>query len=801
MPIATHHIGFGPFELDSHSGELHKSGQKLKISGKPVQILTILLNQPGELISREELRKQLWPADTFVDFENGLNTAVKKLRQALGDDADAPRYIETLPRRGYRFVGQILSAETQTEVESPNAQAGKPSVPEPCRAPGPHNEAPVHGSTEKGKHRWWRFSAVRIGAAALIVAVSLSVAFNIGSLRDRVFRLINSASIRPRDPIVLADFVNTTGDSIFDDALKQGLLVQLSQSPFLNILPDYRVRTILVEMRHNPDDRLTPELAWEVCQRTASKAMLGGSIAKLGNHFVIGLNALNCASGESLARTQVEANGKEEVLRALGNAATELRKKLGESIRSIQQFNAPIEEGTTPSLEALKAFTKGVKAQSSQGDAVANTFFRRAVDLDPNFALGYFGLSFTYANLGEIKLASENARKAYDLRERVSEREKLLIAGYYHMNVTGALEKANQVLQLEVQIYPDEFRPHNALGVNHLSLGDYEKAAVHFRESLRLRPDHSYDYGNLAGALIALNRFDEAGSAVEAALAKKMESRGLHLTLYVLAFLQDDTGGMERELNWAASKPGAEDLMLAVHADAEAFHGHLNKARDFSWRAAESAQRNNQTENAALWQACAALRDAEVGEFVRARQHAAALAVAPRRDVKVLAALSLARAGDLRRAQALTDELAKDYPDNTMVNFYWLPTIRAAIEISRHDPAQAIEILRTTSHYELGTPAPFGDLRPVYLRGHAYLQLHDGPQAAVEFQKMLDHRGIVQNSTLGVLAHLGLARAYVLSGELPKARAKYQDFFALWKEADPDVPILRAAREEYEKLQ
>jgi eukaryotic-like serine/threonine-protein kinase len=610
-----------------------------------------------------------------------------------------------------------------------------------------------------------------------------------------------SKHLTDKDTIVLSDFDNKTGDSVFDDTLKQGLSVQLEQSPLLDLVSELKVNQTLKLMGRPAGDRLTPEVTLEVCQRTGSKAMLTGSIAGLGSQYVIGLKAVNCNTGDVLAEAQGQAAGKEAVLKALDNAAVSLRSKLGESLSSVEKYATPVEEATTPSLEALKAFTMGVKAQSSQGDAVANTFFRRAVDLDPNFALGYFGLTFTYSNLGEVKLANENARKAYDLRERVSEREKLLIVGYYHVHVTGDLEKANQVLQLEAQIYPDEFRPHNALGVNYARLGDYEKAAVHYRESLRLRPDHSYDYGNLATVLIALNRLEEAKNVIQQAFGQKLESRGLHGNYYILAFLQDDTGGMERELNWAASKPGAEDLMLAVHADTESFHGHLNKARDFSWRAAESAQRNNQKGNAVLWQACAALRDVEVGEFGGARQAAAALAVAPQRDVKVLAALTLARAGDLRRAQALTDELAKDYPDNTMLNFYWLPTIRAAIEISRHDPAQAIEVLRATSHYELGMPHPFGDLRPIYVRGQAYLQLHDGPKAAVEFQKILDHRGIVQNSTIGALSHLGLARAYVLSGDVTKARAKFQDFFALWKDADPDIPILKQAKAEYARLQ
>ena len=801
MPVATRHIRFGPFELDPHSGELHKSGQKLKISGKPVQILTILLNQPGELISREELRAQLWPADTFVDFENGLNTAVKKLRQALGDEADAPRYVETLPRRGYRFIGQIVSTEVQARVEAANSRAQNLSIPGPESAPRPDNEVVDDRSNERGKHRWWRLGGVRIGATALVVAVGLSVAINVGGVRDRLLRLI-TPPIHPRDPIVLADFVNTTDDPVFDDALKQGLFVQLSQSPFLNILPDYHVRTILKQMGHNPDDRLTPELAWEVCQRTTSKAMLGGSIAKLGNQYVVGLNALDCATGESLAQAQTQAVRKEEVLNALGRGAADLRRRLGESLASVQKFDTPILEATTPSLEALKVYSLGRKAHYSKGDTAALPFFKRAVELDPNFAMPYAAMSTAYGNLNEFGRAAENARKAYELRAKVSEREKFFIEANYYGTATGELEKVAQPYELWRQIYPSDDVPYIGLGFLSGQLGNWERALEESRRALRLQPNKAFNYLNLGVVYTALNRLDEAEAVFKQAEERKLENEGLRQSRYSLAFLKGDAKQMTQLVSDAMGTPGEEEGLLAAQADTEGWYGRLKTARALTRRAMHSAQRNDAKETAAAYQAAAALREVESGNREQARADAnAALKLAPNRDVRVVAALTLARAGDPAAAEKLAASLDRTFPLDTLVRRYWLPTIRAGVALERKDPNRAIELLTVASPVELGQPTQSTIfLCPVYLRGEAYLMLHDGNGAEAEFQKFIDHRGLVVNFPWGALARLGLARAYVMQGNTAKARAAYVDFLALWKDADPDIPILREARAEYDTL-
>jgi len=486
-------------------------------------------------------------------------------------------------------------------------------------------------------------------------------------------------------------------------------------------------------------------------------------------------------------------------------AATKLRGKLGESLGSIQKFDAPIEQVTTPSLEALKAYSLSIKTYREKGDAEALPFLKRAIQLDPNFAVAYAALAISYFNLGEYTLAGENAKKAYELRDRVSEREKFRLSAIYYDFVTHDLAQTNQTYELWIQSYPRDYVPHADLGVNYIYFGRYEEGVAEHREALRLEPNSGITYGNLGGGYLALNRFDEAKATFDQALTRKLDNRDSHFGLYAVAFLHGDAAAMQQQVAWAAGKPGAENFMLSAQSDTEAFFGRLQKAREYSRHAVESARRSDAKEMAAQWQVNAALREAEFGNPGPARRGtAAALAIAPGR--KALPALALARAGDAARAQALVQELEKDLPPHTMLYFglrrYWLPTIWAAIDISRKNPTKAIEVLQMAAPYELGEPPPFqlGTLYPVYLRGQAYLLARQGSEAAAEFQRILDHRGIVVNEPIGALAHLGLARAYALQGDTAKARAAYQDFLTLWKDADPDIPILIAAKSEYAKL-
>ena len=611
------------------------------------------------------------------------------------------------------------------------------------------------------------------------------------------------APLTEKDTIVLADFTNTTGDPVFDEALKQALAVDLEQSPFLNVLSDRRTGETLRLMGRTPTDRVTREVAQEICLRTGSKAILAGSISRLGSQYVVGLEAVNCGNGDALAKEQAEASTKEDVVKALGNAASGLRTKLGESLASVQKFNVPI-EATTSSLEALKTFSMGVTTQRQKGDAEAIAFLRRAIELDPNFAVAYAVLGVSYANLSQPSLSAQNLKKAYEMRERVSEKERLRISAYYYAFVTGELEKEAQTYQLWIQSYPRDDIPHGNLGSNFTALGQYEKSVAETQEAQRLEPNTVIGYGNLGQNFLALNRLDDAKAMFQQALARKLDSGSLRWWMYYLAFLRGDSAQMAEQLAWGEGKPGAEDPLLSAQSDTEGYYGRLTKARDYSRRAVDSAVRADSKETAALWQVNAAVREAEFGNVGAAKQDiSAALALAPGRDVKVLSALALARVGDSARAKAMIEQLEKSDPLNTVLKLYWLPTLKAAIELNGGNSAQALVLLEAAAPYELGEPPPVqeGTLYPAYLRGQAYLAAHNGSAAATEFQKLLDHRGIVINFSLGALAHLGLARAYAVSGDTTKSRTKYQDFFALWKDADPDIPILKEAKTEYAKLQ
>jgi eukaryotic-like serine/threonine-protein kinase len=606
-----------------------------------------------------------------------------------------------------------------------------------------------------------------------------------------------------RDMIVLSDFDNKTGDAVFDDALRQGLSVQLEQSPFLSMISDSKVNQTLKLMGRHPGDPLTPDVTREVCQRTGSKAMLTGSIAGLGRQYVIGLEAVNCETGDLLAETQEQAASKEGVLKALDGAAVRLRSKLGESLSTVQEYATPLADATTSSLEALKAFSLGQKTRATKGPTAALPFYKRAVELDPNFAYAYLALAVSYSDLNEPALAAEYARKAYELREKVSERERFSIEAFYYQTVTGELEKAAQTYELWQQTYPRDLLTYGHLGFISFVLGNYEKASEEFLEVPRLKPNDVQNYANLGFAYQALNRLDEAEAVYKQAEGRKLESESLLVGRYVLAFLKGDVPAMDRFASAAMGIPGTEDFLLAAQGDTQAWYGKLKNARELTRRAMDSAEHNDAKETAALYQAESALREVEMGNSEEARIDAdAALKLAANRDVKAMAALALARAGAFAGAEKLAAELDKTFSLDTLVQRYWLPTIRAAIAMQRKDPNRAVELLKGTSAIELGEPANFSMvLMPVYVRGEAYLALGDGQRAATEFQKFIDHRGVVVNFPWGVLARLGLARAYAIQGDTAKARAAYQDFLTLWKDADPDIPILNQAKAEYAKLQ
>ncbi|MBV9574845.1 MAG: protein kinase [Acidobacteriales bacterium] len=635
----------------------------------------------------------------------------------------------------------------------------------------------------------------------MLFPVALVVALVSGGLI--YWRSRHQQPLTDKDAVVLTDFQNSTGDPVFDDALKQALAVQLEQSPFLNVLSDRKVAETLALMGRPATQRVTPEIARELCIRTGSKAILAGSISSLGGQYVIGLNASGCNNGELLAQEQVQAAGKEDVLKSLDKAASSLRTKLGESIASVQKFDVPV-EATTTSLEALKAFSMGIRAARTTGASQGVPFYKRAIEIDPNFALAYSALGIAYGNLGQSNLAAECAKKAYDLRDHVSEREKLRISATYYYAVTGELEKEAQVYQLWIQSYPRDSVPWGNLGSNSAAFGEYEKSITEGQQALSFDENQVTNYSNLAQDYLALNQIEKAEGVLKSALALKLNGVYIQTQLYSVAFLQGDDAAMARAVAWGEGKPSDEDPLLSSQSDTEAYRGKLNLARETTRRAVDSAVRADSKETGALWQADSALREAEFGNALQAKQAvAAALSLTPSRDIKVLGALALARSGDSQRASALVDQVSKSDPLNTILKVYWLPTIRAAIKLSENNPQAAVDELQAVAPYELGEPPPFlagGTMYPVYLRGEAYLQLKKGVAAAAEFQKIIDHRGIVLNFPLGALAHLGLARAYAVAGDSGKSRTAYEDFFSLWKNADPDIPVLVKAKAEYARL-
>jgi len=643
--------------------------------------------------------------------------------------------------------------------------------------------------------------ASEVGAGKLwkiVVPMLLAAGLAAGGL---YYRSHQSQYLTEKDTIVLADFTNATGDAIFDDALKQALAVQLGQSPFLNVLSDRKVSETLQMMGRATNERVTGEVGRELCLRTGSKALLGGTISSLGSHYLIDLYAVACSTGDTLAKEQGEATSKEDTLRSLSRASSSLRAKLGESLPSVQKFDVPM-EATTSSLEALKAYSMGITVGHEQGDTPSIPFLKRAVEIDPSFPMAYAALAVLYGNLNQPTLALENATKAYGLRDRASEREKLRITAYY-FRARGEIEKEAQTYELWTATYPRDVSPYVNLASDYGNLGQFDKALAEEKEALRLAPDQVVVYANMSGTYINLNRLDEAKATFDQSLAQKLDSGLLHINTYYYAFLRGATALMEQQVAWAADKPGIEDTLLSAQSDTEAYYGRLGKARDFSRRAAESAFRSDSKETAALWKVNAALREAELGNAGFARQGVSeALKLSQGPDVKVAAALSLARIGDLSQAKTLAEELEKTFPTNTMLKLYWLPTINATIELNRKNSSRALLDLEPTAPYELGGAGVFINyLYPAYVRGQAYLAARNGTAAAAEFQKMLDHSGVVQNFVTGSLAHLQIGRAYAISGDAAKAKAAYEEFFSLWKDSDPELLILKQAKAEYAKLQ
>jgi eukaryotic-like serine/threonine-protein kinase len=769
-------LRFGTFEVDLRGGELRKQGVRIKLQEQPFLVLKVLLGRSGEIVTREELRSQIWSANTFVDFDNSLNTAINKLREALADSADNPRFIETLPRRGYRFVAPVSGAGPQT--------------PAPATA----------GQRADRLPRWRRTIAV----AAVLLAAVAGVFW--------LWRSRRAPVLTETDTIVLADFANTTGEHVFDDTLKQGLRVQLEQSPFLNVLSDEQVAQELRLMAQPPDVALSAALARDLCQRIGSKALLTGSISSLGSHYVIGLNAMNCQTGATLAAEQSEVPDKEHLLAVLGIAASRIRKKLGESLASIEKFDAPLEQVTTPSLEAFRAYSVGMKYMIESKHREAQPYFLQAIALDPNFASAYVQLARINEYLGHGDVVVEDMKKAYALRDRVSQREQFHIAARYFSQVYGDQDKVWSLAELWAETYPRDSFARLLLADTAMWQGDWQTGVAQGRIALDLDPGYTVNYQNLAISQLALGDYVGAARTCDRAASRNINDSGIHLIRYWIAFVRQDQDAMAAELKILAGLTPQEtefepDFLKAQMASALYF-GKWATARNFLPHIASSLNRigaDDDTANTVGLYTQWALFNAELGNTQEARisiRRALAKHADPGFGARL--ALASARAREISLAEKSADEFEAKYHSGWFSVTHSTPVARAAIALARGDAAKAIELLRVVTGdaqwWGPNDPTSLDGLFSAYLRGQAYLSLGQGQEAAAEFRRLVDHPGIVVNSPFGPLARVGLARAYVLQGDTAKARSAYQDFLTIWKDADSDIPVLIAAKSEYAKL-
>ena len=781
---------FGPFRMDPDRQVLLRENEPVPVTPKAFETLLALVRRSRDVVSKEELLKEVWP-DSFVE-ESNLSQSIFLLRKALGDTPENRQYIVTLPGRGYRFAAPVRTVTEQGEALVAQARTRTQIVIEENEAAPGEVRKLLPIALKPG-----RKFLLPVGAVVLLLALG---AFFL--LRSR-----RPANLGGKASILVGNFINTTGDPVFDDSLRQGLKVQLEQSPSLSLVSEDRIRQTLSLMGQSPDGRLTGQIAREVCERVGSSAVLEGSIKPLGSEYVLDLRSVDCRTGEKIDDEQAQVARKEDTLDAVTRMARGFRARAGESAAALAKHDTPLAEATTPSLEALKAYSLGWKVEAWQGGEPAIPFFQRAVEIDPSFAMAYASLGLMYGASGSSQLGTENVTRGYELRDRASEKERFFITAYYFGRATGNQEKAQQVCNEWARTYPREPLPHSFLaGFVDLVLANYKGAVEEARKSIELNPDEATGYALLATDSIYLDDFQGAENAVHMAAERGTDQVGMARPRFDLAYAKGDAAAMRREVEFAQAHPEMQDRVLDRQAFAEASEGRLKNAITLSRHAVALALHGGKREQAALFETRAALWEAFFGNSQEARRNAtAALALAANREVEYGAAVALALASDATQAEKLANDLEKNFPEDTSVRFNYLPVIRAVTALKGDAPAKAIDELQASAPYEMGSPRSsqadsFGSLYPVYFRGEALLAAHKGGEAANEFQKILSHRNIMIGDPVFVLTHVGLARAYALSGESSKARAQYEEFFALWKNADPDCPVLKRAKAEFGNL-
>jgi eukaryotic-like serine/threonine-protein kinase len=787
---------FDQYEVDDEDLCLTRQGQRLPLEPRALAVLLLMLRSNGRLLKKDAILEAVWK-NTVVE-ESSLSRAVALLRKQLGDDPRHPTFIETVPTLGYRFIAQVRASTPEersgvsTEVQSLATDPAPIKAAAVTSARGDDERGVAHGPASLIKRRFvWALIAI----LPLVGVAVFRFAFH---PRPRVLE---------KKSIVLAEFSNSTGESVFDDTLRQGMIVQLDQSPLFSLVSEERIQTTLRLMGQDPNARLAPILGREVCRRTGSLAVLDGSIARLGGRYVLGLRATNCSTGEVLDTEQVQAGRKEDVLRALGQIASRLRARIGEPLSSVSNLDTPLEEATTSSLEALKAFSEAIRVKNSQGSAAAIPFLQRAISLDPEFAIAHALLGRMYGDIGQETRSAESAAEAYKYRNRASEPERFFIVASYETQVTGNLEKAEATCETWERAYPhDPGALGFPAGLILRVFGRYEAAVEKAKRLVGTDPDFAMGYHLLVINDIALGHIHEAQSALDGAAARHLEIPQYLLDRHRLAILEGDESGTDRLMALAARQPATEGFVSGQQASLLAYAGRIIQSRAVMQRAVTLALQLGRRDAAARLDAGSALRESLFGNVEAVTRDAmAALELSSGRDAEYGAAAALAFARNSSAAQGLADDLAKRFPEDTAARYHYIPVIRALLALNRNEPGKALELLEVNVPYELGSPPSYysgfyGVMYPVFVRGQAYLASHRGIEAAAEFQKIIDHPGLLVSDPIGALAHLELARALVLTGDKVKAKAAYADFLDLWKTADSNMPTLNAAKAEYARL-